>query len=165
MQQVRSASGVEFFFKPRFDLMVPEFDREICVLDAIRGYGLNTTLKVSPFRGLVLLDNGLVAGMLFIWPEGRPLAEHPRLSHPDFHSMWQQQVEAIVKELHRHQIIWGDVNVRNIFIDTNADAWVVDFGGNCNVEFVDEELKETYEGDIQGLRRVFGEWITAAGQS
>lgn len=165
MQQVRSASGAKFFFKPRWDLMAPEFDREISVLDAILRFGSDKTLKVSPFKGLVIVDNGLVAGMLFEWLEGWPLAEHPQLSDLKSHKLWQEQVEATVNELHRHQIIWGDVNVHNIFIDTNADAWVIDFGGNCNVEFVDEELKETYEGDIQGLRRVFGEWITAAGQS
>lgn len=66
-----------------------------------------------------------------------------------------------MKELHRHKIVWGDVNVHNIFIDANNDAWVIDFGGNCNVQFVDEELKETYQGDIQGLHRIFEEWISA----
>jgi RIO-like serine/threonine protein kinase len=71
-----------------------------------------------------------------------------------------------VRELHRCGIVWGDVNVHNIFIDANGDAWVIDFGGNCNVEFIDEELKETHEGDIQGLRRVFEEWLPAmAGKS
>lgn len=67
-------------------------------------------------------------------------------------------METVVKELHLHKIIWGDVNIHNIFVDVNADAWVIDFGGNCNVQFVDEELKETYEGDIQGLRRIFEEY-------
>lgn len=164
VQQVHTATGTQFFFKPRFDLMAPEFDREVSVLGAIRGSGLDSTLRVSPFRGLVLLDSGLVAGMLFEWLEGWPLAEHPELSNPGLHKRWQEQVEAIVKDLHRHGIVWGDVNVHNIFIDMDGDAWVIDFGGNCNVQFVDEELKETFEGDIQGLRRVFEEWLPIVGK-
>jgi hypothetical protein len=166
MQQVHTLTESHCFFKPRFDLMAPEFDREVAVLGAIGRSGLDKTLRVSPFRGLVLLDNGLVAGMLFEWLEGLPLAEYPRLADRRLHERWREQVEGIVKELHRHEIVWGDVNVHNIFIDANDDAWVIDFGGNCNVEFVDEELKETYEGDLQGLRRVFGEWLPAmAGKS
>ncbi|KAG9782651.1 hypothetical protein KCU75_g4835, partial [Aureobasidium melanogenum] len=140
MQQVHTITGTQYFFKPRSDHMAPEFDREVSVLGEIISYGLDRTLKVSPLKGMVLLDNSIVAGMLFEWLEGSPLAENPGLSNPIFHKHWQEQVEAIVKELHRHKIVWGDVNVHNIFIDTNADAWVIDFGGNCNVQFIDEEL-------------------------
>lgn len=165
MQQVHDTAGSKFFFKPRSDLMAPEFDREISVLSAIISCGLlaNKTLKLSPFKGLVLLDNNLVAGLLFDWLEGYPLAEHPESSNPtsSLQKLWQEQVEATVMELHRNEIVWGDVNVHNIFIDMHGDAWVIDFGGNCNVEFVDEEIKETYEGDLQGLRRVFEEWLPA----
>jgi hypothetical protein len=164
VQQVHNTAGTQFFFKSRFDLMAPEFDREVSVLGAIRSCGLDSRLRVSPFKGLVVLHSGLVAGMLFGWLEGWPLAEHPELSNPSFHKRWQEQVEGIVKELHRHEIVWGDVNVHNIFIDVNGDAWVIDFGGNCNVQFVDEELKETYEGDVQGLCRVFEEWLPVAGK-
>jgi hypothetical protein len=164
VQQVHNTAGTQFFFKPRFDLMAPEFAREVSVLGAIRSSAMDRRLRVSPFKGLVLLDSGLVAGMLFEWLEGWPLAEHPELSNRSFHKRWQEQVEGIVKELHRHEIVWGDVNVHNIFIDVEGDAWVIDFGGNCNVQFVDEELKETFEGDMQGLRRVFEEWLPVAGK-
>lgn len=164
MQQVYTTNGTRLFFKPRLDFKAPEFDREVSVLGAIISFGLDRKLRVSPFRRLVLLDNGLVAGMLFEWLEGWPLAEYPELSNLSLHKLWQKQVEDIVKELHRHKIVWGDVNVHNIFIDENANAWVVDFGGNCNIQFVDEELKETYEGDIQGLHRVFEEWLLVMGK-
>jgi hypothetical protein len=159
MQQVHTTTGTQFFLKPRWDLMAPQFDREVSALSTIVSYGLDRTLRVSPFKGLVLLDNGLVSGMLFDWLEGSPLAEHPELQNPKFHKVWQEQVEAIVHELHRHNIIWGDVNVHNIFIDADANAWVIDFGGHCNVQFVDEELMESYDGDRQGLRRIFEEWL------
>jgi hypothetical protein len=159
MQKVRISAGESFFFKPRLDLMAPEFDREVSILNAIIDLGLNKTLHLSPLKGLVLLDNDLVAGMLFDWLEGSPLAGHSELGNQMLHKKWREQVQATVDELHRHQIIWGDVNVHNIFIDANDDAWVIDFGGNCNVQFVDEELKETFEGDRQGLRRIFEDWL------
>jgi tRNA A-37 threonylcarbamoyl transferase component Bud32 len=159
MQQVFTTTGKKFFFKPRMDLMMPEFDREVSVLRSIASCGLDKTLRISPFAGFVLLDNGLVAGMVFDWLEGAPLAEQTALQNQKFHGAWKEQVEAIVRELHRHSIVWGDVNVHNIFIDSNAAAWVIDFGGNCNVRFVDEAIKETYEGDKQGIRRVFDEWL------
>ncbi|WPG98459.1 Hypothetical protein R9X50_00125000 [Acrodontium crateriforme] len=164
MQQVQTATGTQYFFKPRMDCKAPEFDREVSLLGAIIKYGLNKKLKVSPFKGLVVLENSLVVGMLFEWLKGWPLAEHPELSNPRFHKRWQEQVGATVNELHQHKIVWGDVNVHNIFIDANADAWVIDFGGNYNIQFVDKELKETYEGDLQGLRRIFDEWIPVTGK-
>jgi tRNA A-37 threonylcarbamoyl transferase component Bud32 len=159
MQQVYTATGQKFFFKPRLDLMVPEFDREVSVLRSIIDCGLHKTLRVSPFAGFVVLDNGLVAGMVFDWLEGAPLAEQTASQNQKFQRVWKEQVEAIVHELHRNSIVWGDVNTHNIFIDSNCAAWVIDFGGNCNIRFVDEAIKETYEGDKQGIRRIFEEWL------
>jgi hypothetical protein len=67
------------------DLMVPEFDREVSVLRRIVNCGLLRTLRVSPYAGLVLLHDGLVAGMLFNWLEGSPLAEQDASQHHKFH--------------------------------------------------------------------------------
>ena len=49
------------------EMEAPEFDREVSVLGAIESCGLDRTLKLSPFVKLVLLNNDLVAGMLFKW--------------------------------------------------------------------------------------------------
>lgn len=57
-------------------------------------------------------------------------------------------------ELHRQGIVWGDVKPDNVLIDKNLDAWVVDFGGGFDPEWVDRELAETVEGDLQGLSRM-----------
>lgn len=160
-QQVHASTGEKFFFKPRLDIMEPEFNREVSILDTITSLKLHNTLRISPFRGFVVLENGLAAGMLFDWLESSPLAIRTKLGDETLHRKWQDQVGATVNTLHEHNIIWGDVNVHNILIDANDDAWVIDFGGNCNVEFVGEELKETYEGDKQGLQRVFEEWLPA----
>jgi hypothetical protein len=39
-------------------------------------------------------------------------------------------------------------------IDGKGDAWVIDFNGGCTQGFVDEELAETLEGDLQGMSRL-----------
>jgi RIO-like serine/threonine protein kinase len=78
---------------------------------------------------------------------------------PKLHERWEKQVTAIVQELHAHGIVWGDVNPMNIVIDKAMDAWVIDFGGMNNVAFVDDDKRETIEGDMQGIMRLFQEWL------
>jgi RIO-like serine/threonine protein kinase len=77
----------------------------------------------------------------------------------EMHGKWEEQLTAIIKELHAHGIVWGDVHPMNIVIDEAMDAWAVDFGGMNNVEFVDNENRETVEGDWQGIARIFREWL------
>ncbi|KAG4435358.1 hypothetical protein IFR05_009144 [Cadophora sp. M221] len=40
----------------------------------------------------------------------------------EHHAKWKKQVTAVVKELHSHDITWGDVRPGNIVIDRNFDA-------------------------------------------
>jgi len=76
-----------------------------------------------------------------------------------YHVKWKQQVTAIVKKLHSHDIVWGDVHPGNIVIDKNIDAWVVDFGSGWIEDFVDRKKAGTNEGDWQGVQNIFEEWI------
>lgn len=161
MGQVHTKTGRKLFFKPRLDMMAPEFNREVSVMGKMVECGLHRSLRVSPFVGLVVLENGLVAGMLVKWLEGKPLAEQDMGQLRKYGRVWREEVEWIVRELHRHGVVWGDVNVHNIFIDADDAAWVIDFGGNCNVNFIDESFKETEEGDWQGVGRVFEQWLPA----
>lgn len=45
--------------------MAPEFDREVSVLRKTVECGLHERTRVSPFVGLMVLENGLVAVMVF----------------------------------------------------------------------------------------------------
>ena len=67
---------------------------------------------------------------------------------------WENQILNMVLALHRHGIIWGDVKPGNILIDGEKDAWLVDFGGGFNSAYVDEDVIETVEGDLQGMSRI-----------
>jgi RIO-like serine/threonine protein kinase len=80
----------------------------------------------------------------------------------ELHKKWEEQLTAIVHELHAYGILWGDVYSMNVLIDEAMDAWAIDFGGINNAEFVDDKKRETIEGDWQGMTRLFQEWLPNA---
>ena len=67
---------------------------------------------------------------------------------------WKRQIEQAISLLHTHGFIWGDVKADNVLIDKDRRPWLIDFGGSWTVNWVDEHLAETKEGDMQGLRRL-----------
>lgn len=60
---------------------------------------------------------------------------------------------------HAVDIVWGDVNPGNIVIDPELNVWVVDFGGGFIDGFVDKNLARTKEGDLDGIKGIFRQWI------
>jgi len=73
---------------------------------------------------------------------------------PDLHRKWTKQVEHIVSDIHKYDIIWVDVNLGNVFIhEDTLKAYVIDFGGPNNRAFVIDELCKPKEGDLQGIGR------------
>ncbi|KAF2754344.1 hypothetical protein EJ05DRAFT_479861 [Pseudovirgaria hyperparasitica] len=67
---------------------------------------------------------------------------------------WVQQITHSIHELHAHQIVWGDAKPDNVLIDELDNAYLVDFGGGYTNGWVDKELVNTVEGDLQGLERI-----------
>ncbi len=67
---------------------------------------------------------------------------------------WIQQVTQSIHELHAHRIVWGDAKADNVLVDELGDAYLVDFGGGYTKGWVDKELMNTVEGDLQGLERI-----------
>lgn len=70
------------------------------------------------------------------------------------HAKWLSQLQHTVTRIHTEGIVWGDVQPMNIMIDEAMDAWAIDFWGMNNVEFVDDGVRETVEGDWMGVGRV-----------
>lgn len=67
---------------------------------------------------------------------------------------WIRQIEKEIQFLHQHAIVWGDAKAENVLIDKKRNAWLIDFGGSWTQGWVDRELNETMEGDLQGLERI-----------
>ncbi|KAF2225191.1 hypothetical protein BDZ85DRAFT_280385 [Elsinoe ampelina] len=154
--------GVVRWLKPRSYESV-DFDRELPILvqvQQLRQQG--SRMRVSNLAGLVLCEQTVVAMLLDnIIPsaEGGQLLDEGLWELHDRHAQWESQVRRSVEELHSHDIVWGDVNAGNVFIDKEYNAWVIDFGGMNNPDFVDDDKRETKEGDWQGVQRMFGEWL------
>ncbi|KAK4671740.1 hypothetical protein QC764_0098350 [Podospora pseudoanserina] len=72
---------------------------------------------------------------------------------------WSRQIHHSVECLHNAGVIWGDAKPENVLIDMEGDAWLIDFGGSYTPGWVDEDKRETVEGDQQGVQRIDG-WLT-----
>nr|OQO28346.1 hypothetical protein B0A51_04065 [Rachicladosporium sp. CCFEE 5018] len=166
---VRLEAGQLKFLKLRMYAREREFDRELRILLNIRERGLvSAECRVSRLHAIVLsgsAEEECIVGVLLdlISPSsfGIDLLSPQIWSQTTLHPKWQQQVGDTVEVLHANGIIWGDVNAGNVIIDETLDAWVIDFGGNNNPVFVDNDKAETIEGDWQGIGTLFGEWLPA----
>ncbi|KAF2724300.1 hypothetical protein K431DRAFT_310248 [Polychaeton citri CBS 116435] len=161
---VRTEDGRALFFRPRTDLTQPEFAREVSVLMRITELQLHQKAKLSNLTGLVMLEDGLIAGIAMPWLPALSLANEVNLCRYEYHTQWERQTRRIVETLHAHCIVWGDVNPHNILIDSALDAWAIDFGGNHNVDFIDSKNNETIKGDWQGVDRISREWLPEMAQ-
>lgn len=163
--KVMIVDGATMYFKPRIDGREPEFERELHILSRIEEAGLGSRIRVPTLQGIVVAgENGeTTIGMLITWITSPDMGIHLQSpsfhGQPELHRKWAKQGTAIVQELHDNDMVWGDVNPMNVVIDKNLNAWVIDFGGMNNVEFVDEENRETVAGDEQGISRLFQEWL------
>lgn len=158
-----TAEGVLLYFKPRVEMRELEFERELRILSRIDEAGLSARIRVPRLQGIVVSDEKTAIGMLMTMITSSEIGSHLRSpglqSRHDLHKKWEEQLTTIVQELHAHGIVWGDVHPMNIVIDEAMNAWAIDFGGMNNVEFVDNEKRETIEGDWQGITRIFQEWL------
>lgn len=161
--QITMLDGQTFHFKPREDGREREFDRELAILIEIdRNQLSNRQSRLPELHGIVVSGAvcvGLLINRIETSPTGADLMSPGNWTRSSQHPQWEKQVKAIVEVLHAHGLVWGDVNAGNVVIDRDDDAWVIDFGGRNNPWFVDDDKVETIEGDLQGVRRLFQEWL------
>jgi tRNA A-37 threonylcarbamoyl transferase component Bud32 len=164
--KVRTANGSYKYFKPRQEAREEEFTREVQILSQIKKKGLaGAHFRLPVLDSLVMANAGGEAVVGILMNLIRPPSSGCHLLSPgfkdrvDLHQRWEQQVRKSVQLLHSHDLVWGDVNPCNVAIDEDFNAWIIDFGGMNNVEFVDDDKAETKEGDWQGVERLFGTWL------
>lgn len=160
-----TGDGVSLYFKPRLEWREAEFERELRILTRIDEAGLAARLRVPRLQGVVVSGEDTI-GMLMTLITSSSIGTHLRSAglqdRHESHKQWEEQLTVIVQELHAHDIVWGDVHPMNVVIDEEMNAWAIDFGGMNNAEFVDDEKRETIEGDWQGITRLFQEWLPDA---
>lgn len=163
--RVSTKDGRLLYFKPRLELRELEFERELRVLSQVIKAGVEPEKRVPRLEGIVVSgeNDEIVMGMLMTMihsPDmGCDLMSKGFWDKPELHQKWEKQVTATVHDLHANNIVWGDVNPMNVVIDEAFNAWVIDFGGMNNMDFVDDENRETVKGDWQGIERLFQQWL------
>ncbi|KAE8326626.1 hypothetical protein BDV39DRAFT_215602 [Aspergillus sergii] len=132
--------------------------KELLAYSKIHMAKFDATVRTSRLDGLVQDGNGHVMGLLlsYIDCHGATLecigGRHPKYS--GFRQKWIDQISHTLKHLHAHNIVWGDAKAANVLIDTNADAYLIDFGGGYTKSWVDKEMANSIDGDLQGLENI-----------
>lgn len=152
-----SKEGEVCVFKSAYPSNEAQLQREINVLQQISEKWKpdcpNRPL-VPRFLGLVT-SRGQIMGMLEEFIDGKDLQEFEiEKASSTQRQKWKHQIEQSIGQLHENGIVWGDVKTANIMIDTADNAWLIDFGGSWTDGWIERDLAETIEGDLQGFSRV-----------
>lgn len=160
-QKARIGDGTIKIFKPAFDDI--QVIKELDIHSRILHTGLKGKIRVVNLHSILISkDVEMMIGLLFdVIPSiGESLQNSPCKMASEHHAKWERQVTAIVKELHSHDTVWGDIHPGNIVIDENFDAWLVDFGYGWTEDFADRKKPSTNEGDWERVQRIFEKRIT-----
>ncbi|KAI5918080.1 hypothetical protein F4810DRAFT_607815 [Camillea tinctor] len=138
--------------------MATVLERELVNLQKIRMACLShqTSIRVPQLLGYVRhSETGRIIGFLREWVPG------DRLKNIDIsmttarrRQSWASQIRETVDKLHAIEVIWGDVKVSNVIVDTEDNAMLIDFGGGFTEGWVHKELADTLEGDEQGIKNI-----------
>lgn len=137
-------------------------EREIDCLQKIRLAfpGPAQTVQVPPLLGYVVHPTfGVILGLLREYiPSKDSLNDLKQDGFPgmprEIRHKWARQIKETVNHLHAIGVVWGDAKPGNIVIDSNGDAWLIDFGGGWTEGWVEKELEETVEGDQLAVERI-----------
>lgn len=132
--------------------------KELSAYAKIHAAQLGANVRISRLLGIVKDESTTrIVGLLLSYIE----CNHTTLlcagkgpEHASLRQKWIQQITHSLRELHAHGIVWGDAKPDNILIDKHGDAYLIDFGGGYTDGWVDKQLSNTMEGDLQGLERI-----------
>ena len=161
--------AAEYFFKSVEEAKERSFSREVTLLLNIQqlqsGNSSSAAVRIPSIIGYVEHNNKEMAGelaaillqhidadesMYFLC---RPVDEGAEVPNAERKNKWKQQIIQMVKWLHDHDFIWGDVKADNVLIDGQDNAWLIDFGG-FTPGWVDEKKENSVAGDLQGVERI-----------
>lgn len=133
--------------------------RELEAYTKIQSALFSKPINTSRLLGVVRIpSSGRIVGLLLSYIESKDnktllcMGKDPR--YGSMRHKWLSQITQSIEGLHMCGAIWGDAKPDNVLIDTQYDAYLIDFGGGYTRGWVDEELANTAEGDLQGLQRI-----------
>lgn len=120
------------------------------------------SIRVPKLTGLVTsADNGRTIGILeeYIPTDLKDLSTLRDVDTASINlsrrKKWASQIREMVHLMHDIGVVWGDGKPHNVLIHQDTDdAWLIDFGGSWTDGWVDEDLRETREGDEQAVGRI-----------
>lgn len=132
--------------------------REIEIYRCLKNLGDDERLHVPRLYGVVQDEQSArVLGLILSWINCENKTLLCALGYdtpPVLRLKWEQQVSTTLACLHGAGIAWGDAKAGNILIDTDDNAWIIDFGGGYTREWVRKDRMGTIEGDQEGLSRI-----------
>ncbi|KAI1138885.1 hypothetical protein F5Y05DRAFT_354233 [Hypoxylon sp. FL0543] len=156
---VEGEEGEQYVCKIALSFLRDTIISELKALVKIEKANFDSEVRTSRLKGLITHGDGYVGFLMEKIPTRfaslDPLIEGQEGEVPlPLRRMWAAQIEYTVAELHKNNIIWKDAKPDNVIIDWNYCAWLIDFGGGFTEPWVDEELYESQEGDLQALRKI-----------
>jgi serine/threonine protein kinase len=159
-----SPSAQDFFFKPVDPTQPSPTKREITLLHKIHRLRLDHQINVPRLHALVSAPplNGAsttsIMGLL-LTPNPTPvtpLTVHltPSSLSASERQFYATEVQRTIEILHAHDIVYGDAKADNFLVDKDGKLWIIDFGGSYTEGWVEPELEETREGDLQGIEKI-----------
>jgi hypothetical protein len=117
-------------FKPRMYARETEVERELHILTRMDKVGLTARLRVARLQGLVV--SGVVTiGMLKTLMTSLSIGTHLRRpglqDRHELHKQWEEQLTTMVRGLHVHDSVWGDVGAMNVVVDEEMEpnSWTM----------------------------------------
>ncbi|KAF2488642.1 hypothetical protein BU16DRAFT_568164 [Lophium mytilinum] len=147
--------GQLLFWKPSWSSR--EFKDVVGKYSKIYRSGLRPDqLPTSRLYGVVVDKKGIPRGQLYYWIDidKTPTWEQVEQAPKELREKWVSQIQNTVSTLHDLDVIWGDVQARNVVIDRSGNAIVISFEGGAVKGWIDKDKMETKEGDLQGLERL-----------
>lgn len=152
------ADGQTYFYKPLDHDDKACAVREMEIHERLDRLEADKRLHVPRLHGIVQArKSNRVLGLMLSWIncENKTLECTLAQETPSaLRLKWDHQVSTTLAYLHEAGIVWGDATAGNILIDTDDNAWVIDFGGGYTRGWVGEDRMETIEGDQEGLSRI-----------